>query len=146
MLAHLGASHLSAYTATKAALLAFHASLTAELALPPPQGNPNIKTILVTTGQLSTELFNGVASSAFSRFVGPTVEVKDLAMQIVGMIDGGEGGVVTAPAYTRWIGVLGLLPLGLQKVARGFSGVDVAMNGWVTKRRGRTTGSGEKGD
>ena len=76
--------------------------------------------------------------------MGPTVEVKDLAMKIVGMIDRGEGGVITEPAYARWIGVLDLLPVGLQKAARGFSGVDVAMDGWVMKRRRGQMNSSEK--
>lgn len=98
----------------------------------------------MTPGQLNTELFDGVESSALSRFVGPTVEVKDLAMRIVGMVDRGEGGVIAEPAYARWIGVVGLLPVGLQKVARGFSGVDVAMDGWVMKRKKGQTKSGTK--
>lgn len=96
---------------------------------------------------MNTELFDGVESSALSRFVGPTVEVKDLAMRVVGMVERGEGGVVAEPAYARWIGVVGLLPVGLQKVARGVSGVDVAMDGWVMKREKGGTKSGiKKGD
>lgn len=98
----------------------------------------------MTPGQLNTDLFDGVESSALSRFVGPTVEVKDLAMRVVGMVERGEGGVVAEPAYARWIGVVGLLPVGLQKVARGVSGVDVAMEGWVMKRKGQRQSSGKK--
>ena len=74
------------------------------------------------------------------------MEVKDLAMKIVGKIDKGEGGMITEPAYARWIGVLELLPTGLQKVARRVSGVDVAMDGWVMKRRGHTKSNGKKED
>lgn len=43
VLGHLGAANLSAYTASKAALMAYHASLAAELR----QSAPAVKTILV---------------------------------------------------------------------------------------------------
>lgn len=47
-------------------------------------------------------------------------------MKIVGMIDGGEGGDVRMPAYARWIGWMGVLPVGVQKLMRGLSGIDEA--------------------
>ena len=129
VLGHLGASQLSAYTASKAALLAFHRSLTAELATT----NANIKTILVTPGQLSTDMFGDVQLGWLARFLGPVVEVKDLAMKIVRMVDDGNGGVISEPAYTRWIAVLDLLPVGLQKLVREWTGVDTAMGGQRTE-------------
>ena len=46
VLAHLGAAHLSAYTAFKATLLAYYASLTAELTAKAPR----VKTILIAPG------------------------------------------------------------------------------------------------
>lgn len=125
VLAHLGASHLSAYTASKAALLAYHASLTAELAETARQ----IKTVLVAPGQLDTQLFGSIKLRGWWRnFFGPVVGAGEVAVRIVEMIDRGEGGVVSEPAYARWIAWLGVLPVGVQKVVRGWSGVDDAFS------------------
>jgi short-subunit dehydrogenase len=55
VLGQIGAARLSDYSASKAAITAMHKSLVAELS-----STPEIKTILVTPGQLSTPLFNGV--------------------------------------------------------------------------------------
>lgn len=122
----LGASQLTDYSASKAALLAFHTSLTSELS----STHPHIKTILVTSGQLSTELFSGVKQGAVQRFFGPLVEIQDLAMRIIRMIEDGQGGVISMPLYARWIGILDLLPVGLQKTLRGLTGLDTAMKGF----------------
>lgn len=122
ILSKLGASHLSAYTASKAALIAYHASITAELS-----AHPKIKTILVTPGQLSTEMFSNVQQGPVANFFGPVVEVQDLAMEIVRMIDQGKGGLIALPTYARWISCLDILPVGLQKLFRDLAGVDAAM-------------------
>ena len=139
ILGRLGASYLSAYTASKAALLAFHYSLTAELG----NTNPKIKTILVTSGQLSTDMFSNVELGPVARFFGPIVEVKDLAIKIVNMIDEGKGGLISEPAYTRWIVILDLMPVGLQKTVRLWAGIDTAM---TTQRARVTQEEKERGD
>jgi len=126
VLGKLGATQLSAYAPSKAALLTYHASITAELL----ETHPNIKTILVAPGQLSTELFAGLRKSPMQAFLGPVVEVQDLAMKIVTMIDAGRGGIIAEPLYARWIFLLEALPVGLQKVLRGLAGVDTAMSGF----------------
>ena len=87
----------------------------------------SIKTILVAPGTLSTPLFAGLRQNRIRDFFGPTVDVRELAMKIIWMIDQGEGGVIAMPAYARWIAWLGVLPAGLQKLARWSSGVDEAM-------------------
>ncbi|KAL8824819.1 MAG: hypothetical protein Q9191_004803 [Dirinaria sp. TL-2023a] len=133
VLASLGASHLTAYTATKAALSTFHASLTAELrssAYPPN----NIRTILVAPGQLDTPLFAGVRQNAVRNFWGPRVEVRELAVKIVDMIDRGEAGEVRMPAYANMIAWMGVLPVGIQRLLRAVSGLDEAMRIAVEKR------------
>lgn len=123
ILAHLGASHLSTYTASKAALTAYHASLSVELASTAPQ----IKTILVATGQLDTQLFGNVKLRGWWRnFFGPVLGAGEVAVKIVEMIDRGEGGVVAEPAYARWIAWLGVLPVGIQRAAKRWSGTDDA--------------------
>lgn len=131
VLAKLGAAQLSAYTASKAALLAYHSSLSAELS----SASPNIKTILVAPGHLSTELFNGLQQHPVQRFFGPVVEVQDLAMKIVNTIDEGRGDVIAEPLYARWISIMDLLPVGLQRVFRGLAGIDTAMSGFNADRK-----------
>ncbi|KAI9846654.1 MAG: hypothetical protein M1837_003709 [Sclerophora amabilis] len=117
-------SVLADYTASKAALYALHSSLTAEL---PPESN--IKTVLVTPGQISTSLFAGVETP--SNFLGPVLEPVDVAKEIIKAIDEGRGGVLAMPLYTRWVQVLGVLPVGAQKIFRSLSGWDRAMEGFV---------------
>src|SRR6266536_3621751 len=64
VLGYIGAANLSAYCATKAAQIAMHKSLSAEL-----RQYPKIKTILVTPGQMRTSLFANVATP--SNFLAP---------------------------------------------------------------------------
>lgn len=128
VLAHLGAAQLSAYTASKAALLAYHASLTGELAATAPQ----IKTVLVATGQLDTQLFSDVKLRGWlRRFLGPVVGVGKVAVRIVDLLDKGVGGEVRMPAYAAWIGWMGVLPVGVMTVMRGWIGVDEQFGGLV---------------
>ena len=139
VLGHLGASQLSDYTAAKAGLIAMHSSLRAELnamAQPAdaPPGARNVRMILVTPGQLSTPLFEGLETP--SNFFGPVVSPVKLAKEIVEMIDRGRGGVIAQPLYARWIEVLGVLPYGVQRFARSFSGMDTAMEGFRGSKRG----------
>lgn len=122
VLGRLGAAHLSDYAASKAALIAMHNSLAAEVA-----AYPKIKTILVAPGQLSTEMFGDLKLNALQRFVGPVVPVSEFAVQLVKMINDGRGGVLAEPFYARWIGALECLPWGAQKLVRSWAGVDTAM-------------------
>lgn len=128
VLAHLGAAHLSAYTASKAALLAYNASLTFELASKAPQ----VKTIIVTPGQLDTQMFGNVKLRGWWRnFLGPVIGAGQVAVKIVEMIDTGNGGVVSEPVYARWIAWLSVLPAGLQRLAKSWAGMDDAFAGEV---------------
>lgn len=132
VLGKLGASHLSDYSAAKAGLIAMHASLRAELASSiAPQRAENVRTVLVTPGQLNTSLFQGVQTP--SSFFGPVVEPVELAREIVRMIDAGESGEISMPFYARWIEWLHVLPVGVQQVVRWMSGVDRAMEELATR-------------
>ncbi|KAK3633505.1 hypothetical protein LTR56_015758 [Elasticomyces elasticus] len=134
VLGKLGASHLSDYTASKAALIAMHASLRAELSSPAtaPEGAANIRTILVTPGQLATPLFVGVKTP--STFFGPVVEPVELAKEIVRMVDAGESGEISLPLYARYIDWLHVLPTGMQRIVRRLSGMDTAMEGFRSEQ------------
>lgn len=120
VLGHLGASQLSDYTAAKAGLIALHKSVTAELA-----EHKSIKTVLVTPGQLSTPLFRGVKTP--SSFFGPILEPIEVAKEVIAVVDAGGSGILAMPFYARWVEILAVLPVGLQRVVRWASGVDRAM-------------------
>ncbi|CAD0087655.1 unnamed protein product [Aureobasidium vineae] len=145
VLGHLGASHLTDYTASKAALLAFHTSLGAEIAQTKGQqqypGASTTKMILVKPGQLSTTMFSSLKSP--SEFFGPVVQAKDLAMAVVEKIGEGRDGVVCMPVYAQLVEWLGVLPVGLQRAARWMSGVDGAMQTFGSKESDGGSG-GEK--
>lgn len=136
VLGHLGASHLTDYTASKAALLAFHTSLRSEIAQLAEHasypGAANTKMILVKPGQLSTAMFSTLKSP--SDFFGPVVQARDLAKEIVDAIEQGRNGVVSMPTYAWLIEWLGVLPVSLQRAARWMSGVDGAMRSFGSKR------------
>lgn len=123
VLGHLGCANLSDYTAAKAGLLALHASLSAELVK-----YPNVKTLLVTPGQIATSLFEGIQTP--SNFLGPVLEPVDVAKEIIAAIDAGVSGELAMPLYARWIQVLDILPVGLRKALRWASGMDKAMEGF----------------
>ncbi|KAL8725658.1 MAG: hypothetical protein Q9166_007235 [cf. Caloplaca sp. 2 TL-2023] len=123
ILGRLGASNLSAYTASKAAAIAFHISLAAELR----PSSPQIKTILVTPGQLDTAMFSHIKLDWFRNFFGPVVEVRDLAMRIVKMVEAGEGGEIAVPFFAAALPWPQVLPRGAQNWLKRWSGVDTAM-------------------
>ena len=123
VLGHLGAANLSAYTASKAALLALHHSLRAELAQLPEA--KEIKTILVTPGQMSTRMFADVKPP--SNFFAPTATPADIGKNIIKLIERGESGEVAIPLYSHYIGFFFILPVGIQRLVRRWSGLDTAV-------------------
>ncbi|KAH6623006.1 hypothetical protein F5144DRAFT_614894 [Chaetomium tenue] len=127
----VGAAHLTDYAAAKAGISALHRSLAAELRA----SHPQIRTVLVTPGQLSTPLFYGVQTP--NRFLAPVVEPVDVAKEVIAAIDNGRNAAIGMPLYARWIDWYNVLPVGLQAVARKVAGVDTAMNSFVGRRRRR---------
>jgi short-subunit dehydrogenase len=124
----VGAAHLTDYAAAKAGISALHRSLAAELR----ESHPQIRTVLVTPGQLSTPLFYGVQTP--NRFLAPVVEPVDVAKEVIAAIDNGRNAAIGMPLYARWIAWYNVLPVGLQAVARRVAGVDTAMNSFVGRR------------
>lgn len=137
VIGHLGAAQLADYAAAKAGITALHKSLTAELG----QTHPEIKTVLVTPGQLTTPLFYGVKTP--NSFVAPVVEPVDVCKEVVAAIDQGKGAVIGTPLYARWVDWYNVLPVGLQVIARKVAGVDRGMKTYVG--RDGFSGSGHKG-
>ncbi|CAK7272027.1 hypothetical protein SEPCBS119000_004907 [Sporothrix epigloea] len=138
VLGELGAAQLSDYAASKAGVSALHRSLAAELRT----SHPNICTVLVTLGQLSTPLFHGVQTP--SSFFAPVVEPIDVAKDVISAIDNGRAESIGMPLYARWVGWYHVLPQSLQKVARWASGVDTAMATFVGRKAAADTASASK--
>ncbi|KAK4101038.1 NAD(P)-binding protein [Parathielavia hyrcaniae] len=132
----VGAAQLTDYAAAKAGISALHRSLAAELR----ESHPQIRTVLVTPGQLSTPLFYGVQTP--NRFVAPVVEPVDVAKEVIAAIDTGRNAAIGMPLYARWIDWYNVLPLGLQAVARRLAGVDNGMKTFVG-RQGAKKGQNE---
>lgn len=129
VLGQLGAAQLSDYTAAKAGLTALHKSLRAEL-----KAYPDIKTVLVSPGQMSTPLFRGVQTP--SSFFGPVLEPVDVAKEVIAAIDAGTSADLAMPLYARWIDWMNVLPVGIQALMRRISGVDSAMKGYMGREKG----------
>jgi len=106
-------------------LLAFHASLRAELAQSSHPSAKNIKTVLVAPGQLGTRLFKDIKTP--SNFLAPIVEPVYLAKEIVNLIDSGENGEIRMPFYASCAPIFAALPVGLQAILRSWSGIDNSM-------------------
>jgi len=123
VLATLPPKMCSLYAPTKAAATALHHALTAEL-----EEYPFIKTLLVTPGQMSTPLFNGVRTP--SSFFAPELEPVDVAKEVIAAIDQGRGGELAMPLFSRWAAVYWVLPASLRKLLRTWSGIDKAMGGF----------------
>ncbi|PHH85253.1 hypothetical protein CDD83_696 [Cordyceps sp. RAO-2017] len=128
VIGHLGAARLTDYAAAKAGLTAMHRSLSAELR----DSHPDIRTVLITPGQLSTPLFYGVQTP--NSFLAPVVEPVDVAKEIIAAIDGGSGVTAGMPLYARWVDWYNVLPVGLQVLARKLSGVDRGMTSFIGRR------------
>jgi short-subunit dehydrogenase len=138
VLGRIGSANLSSYTASKASLFALHATLKAELAQHPD--GKEIKTILVSPGQMSTKMFAKVKTP--SNFLAPVVAPTELAKEILRLVEKGESGEVCVPLYSKWIGVMDVLPAGVRELVRRWSGIDtaIAKAGLVSKTVGEKSG------
>lgn len=125
VIGHLGAAQLADYAAAKAGVSAMHRSLTAELR----DSHPEIRTVLITPGQLSTPLFYGVQTP--SSFLAPVVEPVEVAKEIVTAIDSGLGAEKAMPMYARWVEWYDVLPSGIQVIVRKIAGVDRGMKTFI---------------
>lgn len=125
VIGQLGAAQLTDYAASKAGLTALHKSLAAELA----RTHPEIKTVLVAPGQLTTPLFYGVQTP--SAFFAPVVEPVDIAKEVISAIDNGKGGFIAMPLYARWVDWYNVLPAGVQRFVRYLTGIDTAMKQYI---------------
>lgn len=136
VLGHLGCANLAAYSSTKAALHAMHASLRADLrdlAATNPAA-ANVKTVLVAPGQLNTRMFGSVRTP--STIAAPVVEPIHLAREIIRYIDDGRSGEIETPLYAKYVGWLRVVPPGVRELARWASGMDRAMQDAMRRKDG----------
>ncbi|KAK6201540.1 uncharacterized protein RJT21DRAFT_139983 [Scheffersomyces amazonensis] len=113
----LAPKNLSIYSATKASMYSIHESLVEELS-----EYSKIRMLLVTPGQLNTDMFKDVKPPM--PFLAPLVESKQLATKIVHKINYGEIGVIASPLYANFLPAIRALPYSLQKLARYLSRMD----------------------
>nr|POE65987.1 dehydrogenase red2 [Quercus suber] len=94
------------YASSKAAALAFHEGLTAELKT--RFNAPKVRTIVVNPGYTRTSLFEGYNNSANS-FLMPTMTPETVAETIVKKVLSGTGGSIYLPGFgvvTTWLRAL----------------------------------------
>ena len=113
---------IAGYAASKAALIAFHQSYSFELQ---DEGVENIRTLLVTPGQLNTEMFSGFNPPR--QFFAPIVNVNSLATRIVRCCELGERGQLNMPFYCSFAHLLMCIPYSLQRIIRSFSCIDCCL-------------------
>ncbi|EMR09926.1 hypothetical protein PNEG_01685 [Pneumocystis murina B123] len=119
-LAFIGVTNLSAYCASKTALVSFHESLKYELLY----SNSNIRTTLVVPGQLNTSLFQNVKTP--SRFLAPVLDPVYVAEKIAKTIINDMGIEIYTPLYCLILPMLRCIPIRFQRIFRYFSGIDKA--------------------
>ena len=126
ILAHLSPASLPDYVASKAAVSSLHHTLSNEIARLPGRKHM-VKTILVETGHMATPLFAYARIPWYASFLGPTLEVPEVAKEIMKVVERGESGVIRMPFYATLVGTLyGALPGSLQIAIRWLGGVDAA--------------------
>lgn len=117
ILAALAPKNLSVYSASKAATFQVYEALTQELI-----HLPNIRLLLVATGQLTTSMFHDVTPNRL--FFAPLVDHAALAAKILRKANRGECGVLCEPVYANFLPIVKVLPVFIQQLCRWFSRMD----------------------
>lgn len=94
------------YAASKAAAMAFHEGLGAELTT--KYHAPKVRTVMVNQGYTKTALFRGYDNGA--AWLSPTLEPETIADAICKQIFTGRSGHVTLPAFGWVISLLRAMP------------------------------------
>lgn len=105
------------YGASKAAAMAFHEGITAELTT--RYNAPRVRTVLVNQGFTKTPLFTGYEQGV--EFILPALEPETVADAVVRQVLTGESGHVVLPAYGNVLTALRAFPHWYQHRIRGES-------------------------
>jgi len=133
----IGIAQMSDYCASKAALISLHESLRYEL--DKRYKCPSIRTTLVLPGHTSTSLFSktSLPSSAFYKFLVPSLQPVDVTKAIIASLDERHSKTIYLPFYAHFAGFLKLMPSYIRDFGQWFSGADYAMEGFVKTSSGR---------
>lgn len=115
---------VGAYAASKAALISLHNSFSFEISNSSCKSS-KVRMLLVLTGQLDTELFQGFEPPR--KFFAPVVNVLELSNKITEMIDLGYRGILKVPFYANFVNLLMSLPMLIQDFLRGFAKMDTCL-------------------
>ncbi|CCD27143.1 Tda5p NDAI_0J02510 [Naumovozyma dairenensis CBS 421] len=110
---------VAGYSASKAALIAFHQSYSFELQM---RGVSNIRTLLIILGQLNTTMFGGFEPPR--QFFAPIVSTESVAQKIVRKCQVGERGEINEPFYSNWAHILMNMPFMIQTLVRKLAKID----------------------
>ena len=102
----VAAPYMVDYASTKAAALAFHEGLAAELAT--CYKAPRVRTVVINQGYTKTPLFEGYNNT--SPFMAPSLEPDSVAQMIVEQVLTGRSGQVIAPAFGSFISGFSIMP------------------------------------
>lgn len=102
----LTAPNMVDYSMSKAASLAFHNGLSAELKT--RYNAPRVRTIMVNQGYTKTSLFTGFHTG--SPFLVPALEPESVADAICRQVFSGRSGQVITPTFGRFLQLLQALP------------------------------------
>lgn len=102
------------YSASKAAALAFHEGLTAEL--PTVYGADRIRTVVVHPAHIKTALFKGF--DQHSSFLTPSLHPQTVAEAVVRQVLSGHSGQIVLPQTARGSQILRLVPFWLSHAYR----------------------------
>ncbi|KZO93165.1 NAD(P)-binding protein [Calocera viscosa TUFC12733] len=127
ILGQQGVAHLSAYCATKAALVSLHRSLRRELIS--HCRVPGVRTTLLVPGQIHTSLFASLQlrKNWLRDFVAPPLPAHTVVKEIIRSLDERESGEVYMPFYARCVEALDWLPLWVRDAVQAWTGADEGM-------------------
>jgi short-subunit dehydrogenase len=114
---------VASYCASKAGLVAFHDCLTHEVK------KSGVKTLLVTPGQMNSDLFKGVSTP--NSFFAPVVSTLEFAEKIVNAIEDGRCGEIAEPFYAKLVPFSRLMPQSVLEMLRGIFKIDKAMETYI---------------
>lgn len=117
VLGYIAPKDLSAYSASKAAVIQVHEALRKELS-----NFSEIRLLLITTGQLTSNMFRDVIPPR--EFLAPIINHEELAKRMVEKIDIGQEGSLSYPSYAKYLPLLKIMPLFIQDICRKFSKMD----------------------
>lgn len=132
---------VGAYAASKSGLLGLFESLTYEVG-PNADVESGIRTLLVSQGQMATNLFDGVQNP--HTFTASVLDSSNVADRIMLALSRGEQGRITMPTYAKLMPIMRVLPRSMATIVRYWSDIDRGMDSYLGAqypRNGQPKGS-----